>query len=232
MNRAKQILEIFQLNRIFYLCCLVFFCAGTFFLLLFSKADSFSILNGFHCHYFDLFFEKLTFFGDGIFVGCLCVLAFIAKQRKLAFYILIAYASSGIFSQVIKHLMHTPRPKIYFETSKYLLSLYHEGKRSHGSNSFPSGHSTSAFALATVLANYYKKNAICILFFTAALLICYSRIYLAEHFPVDVFAGAIIGITFGTLTCSFLTLPTRKKNTRFRFNSLKKWHQDFAEHAL
>jgi undecaprenyl-diphosphatase len=60
-----------------------------------------------------------------------------------------------------------------------------------GGRSFPSGHATSAFALATVLAAWYPRWRVA--FYTAAVLVTWSRIHLDRHFPGDCFMGACLG---------------------------------------
>ena len=59
-------------------------------------------------------------------------------------------------------------------------------------NSMPSGHSATAFALATVLAKQYPEYKY--LFYTCASLIALSRIYVHAHWPSDVLVGAAIGV--------------------------------------
>lgn len=66
--------------------------------------------------------------------------------------------------------------------------------------SFPSGHATIAFACAVVLAK--KEPRLRWLWFTLATLISLSRVYLGKHFPLDVLAGALIGLIIGILTTS------------------------------
>ncbi len=59
-------------------------------------------------------------------------------------------------------------------------------------NSMPSGHSATAFALATVLAKQYPEYKH--VFYACASLIAISRVYVHAHWPSDVLAGAAIGV--------------------------------------
>jgi membrane-associated phospholipid phosphatase len=59
--------------------------------------------------------------------------------------------------------------------------------------SFPSGHSTGVFAIATMLALRYPKPAVYIPAFVWASMVGYGRIYFGLHYPTDVFAGALLG---------------------------------------
>jgi len=62
-------------------------------------------------------------------------------------------------------------------------------------NSFPSGHTTLAFALANVIGHEYTKLRIPL--YAAALCTGFARIYLGRHYPGDVLAGATIGTLAG-----------------------------------
>ncbi len=59
-------------------------------------------------------------------------------------------------------------------------------------HSFPSGHTTTSFALAVVIGRYYRRwEAV---FFALAIGVGLSRVYVGVHFPGDILGGAVIGI--------------------------------------
>ncbi len=67
-------------------------------------------------------------------------------------------------------------------------------------NSFPSGHSSVAFAAATVLSAYYhERRWVGITAFSLASLVAISRTYDDRHWASDVFAGAALGYAVGRL---------------------------------
>jgi len=70
--------------------------------------------------------------------------------------------------------------------------------------SFPSGHSSRAFALATALAIKFPRWKT--LLIIGAILVGFSRIYIGVHYPADVFAGAILGASISWI---FLRLKQR-----------------------
>jgi membrane-associated phospholipid phosphatase len=61
-------------------------------------------------------------------------------------------------------------------------------------NSFPSGHTSTAFTTALLLSFIVRKRFAVFFFPVIAFLVGYSRVYLAQHFVTDVLAGSVIGI--------------------------------------
>jgi undecaprenyl-diphosphatase len=74
--------------------------------------------------------------------------------------------------------------------------------------SFPSGHTASSFAAATVVSTFYPRAGP--LAFTLATLVGVSRVHLGHHFPSDVAIGSVIGVGTGTMATALL------KGTRIR----------------
>lgn len=215
-------------NRLFYYCSLFFITIAVIVILIFSKTDGFILLTNHRSVALNIFFVNYTFFGDGIFALVLVFFLYYRKQKKLALLLLIAFASSGLTAQLLKNIIYAPRPRIYFEASQYIYHLDNFGNSGGGASSFPSGHTTSAFALATILALWFRKNTISVILVMAAALVGYSRIYLAQHFPADVIAGAGIGLVFGTVTFIMLyntrwptlLMPVRRYRRKIWNNTL------------
>jgi membrane-associated phospholipid phosphatase len=82
--------------------------------------------------------------------------------------------------------------------------------------SFPSGHTSSAFATATSLAITTKKWYVAVPAFAWSASVGYSRIYLGQHYPSDVFMGAFVG-TSSAIICNWASkqLMKRKKSKSF-----------------
>ena len=159
-------------------------------------------MNGYHRPWLDYFFMGYSYIGDGFFALLLAIIFFfVLKKRKLAVILLIAYLSTGIVTQIIKRLIHLPRPGNYFYPKKF--PFFIDSIIYAGNNSFPSGHTVTAFALASVLALFTIKIGHQGLLLFAAILVGFSRIYLCQHFPVDVISGSFIGIAGGILSVYF-----------------------------
>jgi undecaprenyl-diphosphatase len=71
---------------------------------------------------------------------------------------------------------------------------------------FPSGHAIVAFMVAGLLAPYLPRPA-CVAAFVLAALICLSRVYLGAHNPLDVLAGAAVGLAIAASLNLILGVP-------------------------
>ena len=210
-----SIASLYKENRLFFFVFLLFFLASAFVLLFFSKTDGFYLLNTYHTNFLTTIFTWFTYFGDGLFSVGTGVLLFAFNKRFVSLMVLSSYAISGIIAQVLKYFIIEPRPAVYLKDSSY--PYFIDDVTLHNLHAFPSGHTASAFALAAVLSFAAKNKTYSILFLVAAILVGYSRIYLAQHFLTDVLAGAIIGV-LSAIICwvffekSFTYLLRIKKN--------------------
>lgn len=82
--------------------------------------------------------------------------------------------------------------------------------------SFPSGHTTEAFALATSMSIAYPKWYIIAPSFAWASAVGYSRMHLGVHYPTDVIAGALIGSGSAYLSLKLNEWINRKRSSRNR----------------
>lgn len=98
---------------------------------------------------------------------------------------------------ILKNIFSRQRP---FHTKSEILLLIPRPK----DYSFPSGHTMSSIAAATVIFNI--NHALGIISWIIAVLIAFSRIYLYVHYPSDILAGAIAGFLTGLLTIYIMNL--------------------------
>jgi membrane-associated phospholipid phosphatase len=206
----KKLKNTILLNSYFFLGFSLFLTLGFFFLLYASKAGSFLYLNTFHNQQLDLFFVSYTNFGDGLFsIGLVIILLFM-RRFNFAWQMLAAYLISGLAAQLLKHLVSSPRPREFFQAKDHIHII--DGITGFGNSSFPSGHTASAFALATILALFSVNKKLSCIYLIAAILVAYSRIYLSQHFLNDVLAGAVIGVSVAIFVHSFFNAkPGRAK---------------------
>jgi len=73
-----------------------------------------------------------------------------------------------------------------------------------GGYSFPSGHATTSFGLAWVVARSYPYPAVQAAVYVVAATIAFSRVYVKEHYPLDVLGGAVLGSVVAILLSPLL----------------------------
>jgi membrane-associated phospholipid phosphatase len=161
--------------------------------LFYDKIEIALFINRLNTPFLDVFFKYYTLFGTFTLIAPIIVYQLFLKYR----YALVTTAStliSLILSQFCKRLVwpDSPRPKVFF---KELTDIHYvDGVHLHSAHSFPSGHTTGAFALFVALALLNKRPGYQMLFLVAAILVGYSRMYLSQHFLVDVTVGSLIGV--------------------------------------
>ena len=188
--------SVFYRNITFFGLYLLFFIGVTVIVMLNTKKDTFLFINGAHNPFFDFFFSAFTLMGDGIFIIALALFMFVLKFKRLALGLLSSYLISGLIVQVVKRLINLPRPAGFLSDPSMIHSVY-SATLNHF-NSFPSGHTTSAFAAAVIISLYTGKKSVALITFILASLVAYSRVYLGQHFVEDVLAGSFVGVIAGT----------------------------------
>ncbi|CAN5333910.1 phosphatase PAP2 family protein [soil metagenome] len=189
---------IYKKNALFFSGFLFFVSLSILLLLFYSKSESFLLLNSYHTQSLTYFFISVTYLGDGLFVIIVGLVLFFLRRRLAGVLIIASYLLSGGIVQLIKYFVIEPRPGIFFKDSGY--PYFIDNVTLHSMHAFPSGHTASAFALATILSLWVKNKWWSLVFLVLAILAGYSRIYLAQHFLQDVLAGAVIGVTFAIIS--------------------------------
>jgi undecaprenyl-diphosphatase len=151
-------------------------------------------------HTIDLTMWIITEIGDVRWLALFSlVLVIIRKTRRLGLILLISLVAGTIASGYIKgYLVDSPSPKLEFlgtmlpfETGKDTFVLGTAG-------SFPSGHATRASVIAVVfgyaLSQKFPRG--CYLIWIFPVLESLSRVYVLQHYPMDVFGGTVFGIIF------------------------------------
>lgn len=138
----------------------------------------------------NLFISNNSFF---LWMGLLFIYVLVKKKAGL-YPALICFSSFiiawFITDEFLKPLFDRDRPFIELGTCVFGMKP--------SSDSFPSGHTLTAFTVATVFCLFNLKNRIlCAFTMLFALLIGYTRIYLGVHFPSDILGGMVMGILLG-----------------------------------
>ncbi len=159
------------------------------------------VINGFHTEFLDKMMRYWTCFGDGLFLFIL-VLGLLTISFRYFFTGLAAFSLSGLIAQILKHAFFSEfaRPVKYFEIHHPGHQLYLvPGVDMYTWLSFPSGHTATSFALFFALALLTRSRLLQILSLIIALGVGYSRMYLSQHFLMDVVGGSILGVITGWL---------------------------------
>lgn len=120
------------------------------------------------------------------------------KKKSVSEPALLAFQSAAIgggAALFFKLLLHRQRPNEGLESNPTIF----KGPSFHSTNlSFPSGHTTTAFAVASALSTYYRdKKEVGVILYTLAGVTAWSRIHDNEHWFSDVMAGAVLGYFVG-----------------------------------
>lgn len=178
-----------------WLLWIFLFLLGTLLLTIYKNLNFSIIVNAYHNSFLDQFFKYVTFFGDGRFVFFIAFI-FLFANKKFGTSILISLIINTILIQVLKRVVFTQkfRPGFYFK------SLIEEGSWNmidgvelYEKFSFPSGHTASIFCLCISICFFMKKKYFSLLLVLLAYIVGFSRIYLSQHFLIDVLTGTLIG---------------------------------------
>lgn len=203
-------------TNVFLLLSAIMIVIGITLLILGDKINSHMFVNATHTEIQDLLFTWITYAGDGNVVVVASILLVILFWKKYGLSVLV-FASLNLILvaavvQTLKHVVYHDAYRPLKFIGKEILYLV-PGIEVHTDNSFPSGHTTAAFAFfAFVALLWHKQKWVQVVGAIAAVLAGYSRIYLSQHFLEDVVAGASIGIGCFMITYLITGMIPFKKN--------------------
>jgi len=161
-----------------------------------EKGETILFFSGNRTEFRNYFFTFCTYIGEGyVYVIATIVLIFVSYSKSL--FISVNAIVVLAVSQVLKRYFEHERPLRYFndllatpDVPNYVPDVaLHDG----WTTSFPSGHTTSAFAFYTLLAFFIPNKFIKICCLVLAALVGLSRMYLVQHFLKDVTSGMLTG---------------------------------------
>ena len=149
--------------------------------------------------------KAITSAGNGgiIWIVLCVILICFKKTRWIGISAAVSLALVGLLNnEIIKPIVERPRPFLQQEIELLIAAP--------GGFSFPSGHTSSSFAVATAIFLKDKKIGIPALILAA--LMGFSRLYFFVHFPSDVFVGMLEGI-FVAIAVTYIIDKLRKRYT-------------------
>jgi membrane-associated phospholipid phosphatase len=150
--------------------------------------------------FFNAFFYYITYLGDGT-VAVFMLLLILLYNVRLGISTTFSFLTATLFATFLKYFFFDDvnRPYFIFQWIKHYDLKYVEGVQLNIHNSFPSGHATQAFAVFMCLVFASKNQSVKLLFLLLALLTSFSRVYLSQHWLIDVTVGSMIGMAFAML---------------------------------
>lgn len=149
--------------------------------------------NSIKCKPLDIIMPLVTYLGSFAFTAIFCLATLVypeASIRSVGIRASVTLILSALISQFIKTSVSRIRPFLKVQN----LNIRKIGIDEY---SFPSGHTTAAFAIAVTLALSFSTMTI--IYIALAFLVGISRMYLGVHYPSDVCVGILLGTT-----CSWL----------------------------
>ena len=208
-------------NAVFLTLSLMLIVALGLAILFIPKGELHLLLCDRHTAGRDFFYSHITDLA-AYFPYIVCLLLLIFSRIGDGIFGFNALLFSGLVTQCCKRFANTPRPLTWFAENMPDVQLpLTEGVDMNYWYSFPSGHATSFFALAFILSiiatrwltnkpTYLSLTVQCFCF-AFATLGCYSRLYLSQHFAIDILVGILIGILITMLVYAvFLPLDDKK----------------------
>lgn len=208
--------DFIQKNRFVLLLYSFLFISGVILLLFIPKAELHLYINQFNSPFFDLFFKNVTWLGSGWAVVVL-VLLLLIKSKRAAIIFLTGNLLITIIVQSLKRLVFSDllRPVAFFSEPGKLHLI--AGEKMHHLHSFPSGHSATAFGIFIILIYITKNQYLKFGWLLISLIIAFSRVYLSQHFFMDILAGSFIG----TVTMGFTIYLFERYHILNRVQSIK-----------
>jgi membrane-associated phospholipid phosphatase len=169
-----------------------------------QKIDSWTFLffnlHGTRSFWLDRIMSWATQLGSGITSLGIALVLFLAGDRLVAYDLVLSTLSLWLVVELIKFIVHRSRPFIRLVQTRII------GRQAIG-RSFPSGHTSQVFFLATMLTQHFHPSIwVVLLLYAAAAFVGLTRMYVGAHYPRDVLAGAILGSAWGLMAASSMSI--------------------------
>jgi membrane-associated phospholipid phosphatase len=203
-NNNPKYLKHIGYHKWFIIPICIFWATGLFLKIFFQHGEEVMWFNNWRVEPLNSIFRFITKWGEWypyVFLG----LPFLLWRYRIVLVIAIAGLLTIPSVTLLKHSFQSPRPHTYFQQqgTRDQLVTVPETHLMSGGTSFPSGHSTSAFTIYTLLTlglyeifGTFRQGLLLAL---AAILAAVSRVFLAQHFLSDILAGSLMGIILGSL---------------------------------
>ncbi len=187
-----------------------------FFLSFIDKGQELLFFSQNRSFFLNRFFILVNYLGEPYFY-ILAAIVFTLKKDLYKVISIITLGTSILFlTQLLKNYFSKYRPSIFFSEIIASPELFEQVPGieliSSYTSSFPSGHTSAAFALYSLLAFYTKNTVFKTIWIIPAIFAGLARIYLGQHFLEDVLAGTVLGIIIAfTIFLLYSTIKPEKQ---------------------
>jgi membrane-associated phospholipid phosphatase len=143
--------------------------------------------------------------GNLVAVPAVALAAILARRIRLCFEVLLAGTGAWVLAKVVKETLYRGRPGQLLSN----VILRHAPAAGHG---FVAGHAATACALAVAVFPYLSRRARWVVV-GLALVVCFARVYVGAHLPLDVIGGAGLGAAAGSVVRAVFGRADRPAST-------------------
>jgi len=183
----------------------------------FVKGDVVLMLNKIHSSFWNIVFTKFSSIGNALSIFFFLFIVLWRFELKYLYFFVLAFFLESLIVVVCKNLIFNDlsRPYLFFKAQGVLEQInFVEGVKVSKRRSFPSGHTAYSFCMALFFALKFNQKYVSIILAICAAFVAAARMYLVQHFFIDVFAGAFVGISMTSLAYYIV------------FRAEKKWYNN------